>query len=158
MKGDYFLKTLQYSNRLSFVEKGYLRMYANHQDKEITQWISGPGYAEVDLSSFLFGERSRWNIQALEDSTIFSIYKSDYKELNSMLADWQEIENKFISKCFIAIENRVYSHLSLSAEERFTSFYTQNKKMFTQVPQQYIASMLGMTPETLSRIRKKIIS
>ena len=155
LKGDFFLKSLQYSDRLSFVEKGYLRMFTQHNNKEITQWISGSGYAVVDLSSFLFGERSRWNIQALQDSTVFSIYKSDYKILNSILIDWQEIENKFLSKCFVAIENRVFGHLSMSAEERYNQFYEANKEMFNQIPLQYIASMLGMSPETLSRIRGK---
>jgi CRP-like cAMP-binding protein len=55
------------------------------------------------------------------------------------------------------LEDRVFGHLSLSAEERYLQFFNQNKELFNQVPLQYIASMLGMTPETFSRIRKSLI-
>jgi CRP/FNR family transcriptional regulator, anaerobic regulatory protein len=53
------------------------------------------------------------------------------------------------------MENRDFSHLAISAEERYTAFYNQNRELFNQIPLQYITSMLGMTPETISRIQKK---
>jgi CRP-like cAMP-binding protein len=53
------------------------------------------------------------------------------------------------------LEDRIFSHLSMSAEDRYQFFFQHNKELFNQVPLQYIASMLGMTPETFSRIRKK---
>ncbi|WP_229362913.1 hypothetical protein [Flectobacillus sp. BAB-3569] len=53
------------------------------------------------------------------------------------------------------IENRVFSHLSMTAEERYDAYFEQNKELFNQVPLQYIASVLGMSAETFSRIRKR---
>jgi len=53
------------------------------------------------------------------------------------------------------LEDRIFSHLSMSAEERYNLFFESNKELFNQVPLQFIASMLGMKPETLSRIRKR---
>ncbi|WP_229239031.1 hypothetical protein [Emticicia sp. C21] len=64
----------------------------------------------------------------------------------------------FIAKCFTMLEDRIFSHLSMTAEERYNFFFQNNKELFNQVPLQYIASMLGMTPETFSRIRRKAIS
>ena len=53
------------------------------------------------------------------------------------------------------LEDQVFNHLSLSTEERYQQFFDHNKDLFNQVPLKYIASMLGMSPETLSRIRSK---
>jgi CRP/FNR family transcriptional regulator, anaerobic regulatory protein len=61
----------------------------------------------------------------------------------------------FIVRCFKALEDRVFGHLSMSAEERYLYFFENNKELFNQVPLLYIASMLGMTAETFSRIRKR---
>jgi CRP-like cAMP-binding protein len=71
---------------------------------------------------------------------------------------WNEFEKMFISKCFVVMESRIFDLISLSAEERYTKLFDQHRELFNQVPLQYLASMLGMTPETFSRIRKKMIS
>lgn len=157
-KGDFFLKHQQYCDRLSFIESGYLRLSGLEGDKEITQWISSEGSFVTDLSSFLFGTRARWNIQALSDCTLFSITKDQYRKLKDEFSNWSEIENRFLASCFVALENRVFNHLSLTAEERYDQLFSLNKELFNQVPLQYLASMLGMSPETLSRIRQKKIS
>jgi CRP-like cAMP-binding protein len=56
------------------------------------------------------------------------------------------------------LENRVFDFISLTAEERYKKLFDTNRELFNQVPLQYLASMLGMTPETFSRIRRKMIS
>ena len=66
----------------------------------------------------------------------------------------REIEKRFIIKCFAMTEDRVFSHLSMTAEERYDLYFEQHKELFNQVPLQYIASVLGMTAETFSRIKK----
>jgi CRP-like cAMP-binding protein len=130
-------------------------MYASVQDKEVTQWVGSKGYFIADMASLTFGTPSRWNIQALTDTELQTIGKDDYNRIAEILPKWPEIEKQFIVKCFIMMENRIFAHLSMPAEERYSFFYNQNKELFSQVPLQYIASMLGMTPETFSRIRKK---
>ena len=159
-KGEYFLKLGGKSKGLSFVQNGFLRMYAYDlsDEKEVTQWISTTGTFVTDLSSLVFGAPSRWNIQALTDCDLYSISQHDYQRIGEIIPDWNSLEKLFISKCFVALENRTFSHLSMTAEERYDMLFEQNSDLFNQVPQQYIASMLGMTPETFSRIRKKKIS
>ena len=157
-KGAYFLKSGGYCDKLSFIQSGFLRVYASVEDKEVTQWIGTKGYFMADLASLTSGVPSRWNIQALEDTELHSISRDDYNRIAERVPKWPEMERQFIINCFTIMENRIFAHLSMSAEERYAFFFNQNKELFNQVPLQYIASMLGMTPETISRIRKKQLS
>ncbi|WGH75462.1 Crp/Fnr family transcriptional regulator [Tenacibaculum tangerinum] len=157
-KDDFFTKTDSFCNRLSLVKSGLLRIYTFSDGKEITQWISTPNYFVTEISSFFFNQPNRWNIQALTDVKLLTLTKESYTQLCKDFPKWNDIEKQFIAKCFAMLENRVFSHLSMTAEERYQLFFEQNKVLFNEVPLQYIASILGMTPETLSRIRKRQLS
>jgi CRP/FNR family transcriptional regulator, anaerobic regulatory protein len=154
-KGDFLLKSGKRCNDLVFVQSGLLRMFIATEEKEITQWISTTGYFCTDLSSFVFDTPARLSIQALVDTEIYAIKKADYKKIGDLIPAWHELEKLFIARCFIILEERIFSHLSMTAEERYDAFFERNRELFNQMPLQYIASMLGMTPETFSRIRKK---
>jgi len=103
----------------------------------------------------VFENPARWTIQALVDTDIFTISRKDYNRIGTLIPKWHHLEKLFIVKCFSMMEDRIFSHLSMTAEERYNFFFENNRELFNQVPLQYIASMLGMTPETFSRIRKK---
>ncbi|WP_312314004.1 Crp/Fnr family transcriptional regulator [Empedobacter brevis] len=154
-KNEFFTQTDKYCNKLSLVKSGLLRIYRLSDGKEITQWISTPNYFVTEISSFFFDQPSRLSIQALTNVELLTIDKKSYSELNKKLPKWKEIETQFIAKCFAVLEDRVFSHLSMSAEERYNVYFEQNKELFNQVPLQYIASILGMSAETFSRIRKR---
>ncbi len=156
-KGDYFLKTGKQSDKLSFIQSGLLRVFVITDEKEITQWISSKGYFVTDLSSFVFENPARWTIQALVDTELYTISRDDYNRIGTLIPKWPHLEKLFIVRCFTIMEDRIFSHLSMTAEERYNLFFENNRELFNQVPLQYIASMLGMTPETFSRIRKKQI-
>lgn len=157
-KGEYFVKPDQYCEKLSFIKSGFIRVFSDYNDKEITQWIGNKGQFITDLSSLIFKQRARWNIQAITDCQLYTIEKENYNRLNSVVPNWETMEKQFIASCFIALENRVFSHLSLSAEERYDQLFEHNAALFNQVPLNYLASMLGMSAETFSRIRNKKIS
>jgi CRP-like cAMP-binding protein len=157
-KGEYFLKTGRLSERLGFVQSGILREFVTIEDKEVTKWISTQGYFAVDLSSFVFNQKARWNIQALTDCELFVISSDDYNKIKEAVPRWTELEKLFIAKCFAVLEDRILTHLFMTAEERYNQLFDFNKELFNLVPLQYLASMLGMTPETLSRLRKKSIT
>jgi CRP-like cAMP-binding protein len=106
----------------------------------------------------MFRNPSRFNIQALTDTRLFSIDHEEYLAMGKLIPKWHEFEKLFMGKCFVMLENRVFDLISLSAEERYHKLFDQNREIFNQVPVQFLASMLGMTPETFSRIRRKMIS
>lgn len=155
-KGDYFLKEGRLCDKFCFIKSGFLRVFAIDKDTEVTQWIATTGHFGTDFSSFFFNLPSRWTIQALENTELFIISKEKYNKIGSVVPNWTELERTFLIKCLTMMESRIHSHLSMSAEERYRQFFESNKTFFNQVPLQYIASMLGMTPETFSRIRKKL--
>lgn len=157
-KDAFYTKSGQYCQRLSFVRSGLLRVYANTERKEVTQWITTPDYFITDLGSLFFNQPARWNIQALTDCELYSIQRSDFYNLNQVVPEWEKLQKLFIAKCFSTLEERVFSFLSMTAEERFKQLFEYQPQLFNLVPLHYLASMLGMTPETLSRIRKKITS
>ncbi len=157
-KADFFVRQGQYCRKLSFVRSGYLRVYASTERKEVTQWISSKDYFVADLGSLIFDAPARWNIQALSDCELYTISHEDYRNIGKLVPQWQELEKLFIAKCFMTLEDRVFSFLSMSAEERYHALFAMNSALFNEVPLHYIASMLGMTPETLSRIRKNSAS
>lgn len=121
-KGGFLLETGARCNKLSFVQTGLLRMFAVTESKEVTQWISSKGYCSTDLASFVFETPSRWTIQALVDSELYTITKEDYYQLNNRVPRWSEIEKSFLTHCFTTLEDRVFSHLSMTAEERHNFF------------------------------------
>lgn len=144
--------------KLSFVKSGYLRVFRQTDKKEITQWVSSPGEFTTDLGCIMFEQPARWNIQALTDCELYTLDYSDYQSIKDQINNWDEIEKLFLAKCFLMIEDRIFSFISMSAEERYAYLTETKPALLHEVSQQYIASMLGMTPETLSRIRRKIIS
>ena len=154
-KGEFLLKSGRYCDKLCFVQSGLLRMFVSTDDKEVTQCIASKGHFSTDLSSFIFDTPSRWTIQAIVETELYTITREDYKKIGNLVSKWNEFEKLFIVRCFTILEDRTVRHLSMTAEERFNYFYKNNKELFNQVPLQYIASMLGMRPETFSRIRKK---
>lgn len=154
-KGEFYIKSGAACDKLSFVQSGFLRLFATLDDKEITQWIFSKGYFIGDMPGLTFNVPSRWNIQALTETMLYTIQKESYNKIVETVPRWPQIEKHFLIHCFSIMENRIFAHLSMSAEERYAAFYGQNKELFNQVPLQYIASLLGMTPETFSRVRKR---
>jgi CRP-like cAMP-binding protein len=154
-KGNSYLRAGAPCNKLSFIRSGYIRIYSDSGEKEVTQWISSPSYFVTDLAGLIFEKPARWHMEALTDVELYTIGRTDYQSIGLIVPQWHQLEKLFIAKCFVMLEDRIFHHLLMSAEQRYDLFFEQNRELFKHVPLQYIASMLGMTPETFSRIRKK---
>ena len=158
IQGEFHTKSVSYHTNLSFIKSGYLRIFEIKDGKEITQWVSSPSEFVADLGTLIFDAPARRNIQAITDCELYTLSRENYRLIGSLVPQWHELEKRFISKCFMILEDRVFNFISMTAEERYKQLFSYKKEIFNEVPLQFLASMLGMTPETLSRIRKKSIS
>ena len=157
-KNDFHTREGQFNSEMSFIISGFTRIFRIYEGVEHTQWISGEGEPVTDLGGLMFGKPARWNIQAITDCRIYSISAYDYQQLGNLIDGWHQIEKMFLARCFMTLEDRVFTFLSQTAEQRYEWFFKERKALVNQVPQNYTASMLGMSPETFSRIRNKRLS
>ena len=155
-KGDYFFKQGRVCDKLSFHRSGLIRVFGVHADKEVTQWIWSKGSMMTDVNGLICDAPARCSAQALTHCELYTIEKKDYLLLPKTIPAWPSLERVLMARCFDFMEIRVFSLLSMTGEERYRYLQSQNPDLFNQVPLKYLASMMGMTPESLSRIRKNL--
>lgn len=153
--GVNFIEPGRICRKMAYIQSGILRMYNIADGKEITLWIGSRNRFITDLSSFINQNPSRWFIETIGTSQLLTISREQHYHLVSKYHDWIEFDNRLLSNAFTLMEQRMFSHLYMSAEERYTALFNSDPELFNQVPLKHIASMLGMTPETLSRLRAK---
>ncbi len=110
----------------------------------------------TDLYSFLTNEPSIYNIDAIEDSELVLITKSASDELRKKSPQYQEFIFQATSEAYIQLQRWITSTISLSLDERYKELIANSPDIVQRVPQHMIASYMGMNPETLSRVRKRI--
>lgn len=154
---QFFLQEGDVSSRMAFVTSGCLREYTIDQkgNEHIIQfavrdwWIS-------DLNSFLSGAPSTHNIDALQDSDLLLLEKSSRDKLFEALPKMERFFRLLLESNYISTRKRINDSLSASAEERYLTFIQTYPEMVEEIPQHQIASYLGITPQSLSRIRKEL--
>jgi CRP-like cAMP-binding protein len=156
-KKQYLLQEGDVCKQVCFVEKGALRSYTiDDKGTERIVQFALEGWTIADLYSFLTGEPSTFNIDALEDSELVLISKKAHEELLERIPRYETFHRMQITNAYVALQRRLVSINNLSLEERYTSFLTLHPNIAQRVPQHMIASYMGLTPETLSRVRKKM--
>lgn len=153
-KGQFFLKAGTTCRKMAFIESGYMRMYDIVDGKEITSWIGSENKFITSLSSFIFETTNNWNIQAITDCKLYVINRENHFKLNKTEAKWLEFDNLLLANSFALLEKKMFAQLHTTAKQRFDSLLNEEPELFKNVPLQYIASMIGITPESLSRLRK----
>jgi CRP-like cAMP-binding protein len=140
----------------AFVTKGCLRTYTvDDKGSEhiinfaVENWWTG------DRESLASGAPSIYNIDALEDSEVVLITKNNFDNLCKEIPALNDMVNGILQKSFIVAQDRIHTFISLSAEEKYLKFLEKFPHLLMRVPQGMIASYLGITPETLSRLRKQ---
>ena len=143
---------------IAFVEKGALRSYTiDEKGTEHIIQFALEGWTISDLYSFLTAEQGTYNIDALEDSQLVLINKTAHETLLKQIWNYETYIRLQLTGAYIAMQRRITSIISLSLEERYAAFNKTHPDIVQRVPQHMIASYMGLTPETLSRVRKRII-
>lgn len=155
---EYFQEFGKIANEIAFVEKGILRVYANDfNGNEVTKYFVRENQFGVDLESYYAAKPSTDVFQAVTDSNLYTINKSVLEKLST------EIPNLFIfikSITEVSLLNKIKDNDFLNfgdAKTKYLEFIKRYPLLAQQVPQQYIASYLKITPQSLSRIRKGLV-
>jgi CRP-like cAMP-binding protein len=139
-----------------FVNKGCLRAYViDAKGTEHVLQFAVEDWWIGDMHSFISQQPSRMAIDALEDSEVFYLDKHSWDELMTRVPKFERFFRILLQGAFITLQNRVTSALSATAEQRYTEFLERYPQFEQRVPQHQIAAYLGITPESLSRIRKQ---
>lgn len=142
---------------IGFVTAGIFKYY--YLDKNGTEYIKHftmEGDFVASYSSFLNQTPSLYFIEALEDAEILAISFIDYINALDSRADWQTIARKYTEEIYRIKEVRESSLLKETAEQRYYRFLHENPGLDQRIKQKYIASFLGISPVSLSRIRKRL--
>jgi CRP-like cAMP-binding protein len=157
-KRQYFLQEGDVCKYQAFVEKGILRSYTvdDKGSEHILQFAS-EGWWMADLSSYLTNEPSFLNMDALEDAQLLLLSKPLWEQAMKEIASLEHYFRVIIQNNLVATQKRLLQSLAETAEEKYNSFLITYPECVQRVPQHMIASYLGVTRETLSRIRKQWI-
>ncbi|MDP2415039.1 Crp/Fnr family transcriptional regulator [Daejeonella sp.] len=158
-KRQYILQQDDICKNLVFVEKGILRSYSvDSKGNEHILQFAPEGWWISDVYSFLTGEAAVYNIEAIEDSELLLISKSSLDELYERVPKFERYFRLLSQANMVATHRRLTASLSDSADEKYLRLLSAYPNIVARVPQHMIASYLGITPETLSRVRKRIVS
>lgn len=140
----------------AFVAKGCMRSYAvDEKGLEHVMGFAVENWWIGDRESLLSGLPSRFNIDAIEDSEVVLIKNDHFDLIAQEIPAFREMINAILQKSFVVSQNRIHAAISYSAEEKYLNFIRQFPAFAQRVPQSMIASFLGITPETLSRVRSQ---
>lgn len=158
-KRQYLLQEGDVCKYTAFVEKGILRSYTlDEKGYEHIVQFAPEGWWIGDSYSILTGEPAVYNIDVLEDSELLLISNSSMEQMLEKVPKMERYFRLLMQHNMVALQRRLVASLSLTSEEKYTRLVNAYPDIIQRVPQHMIASYLGITPETLSRIRKQLMN
>ncbi len=162
-KGDIINKEGEVFRNIYFINSGIVRSYfIDSKGRDFTWYIHYSGDKAnlknlfvVDYASFIKQEPSKLFFEVIEDTELFSIDFNSIQKLYNLSAKWQEFGRLMADEGYYHIHHRTMSLLTENAKTRYKRLLKENPNLLQIVPQYYIASYLGITPQSLSRIRKE---
>ena len=153
-KDDYFAEAEKMFNQVVFILDGILRIcYYNNKGEEITKYFVDENHLFSNPNK---GEPMTEYIQAITDCKLIVFSQQDWNELANTIVGWNDIVNKIFHKGLIEKLERRSSLVSEDATTRYLAFLEKFPTLTNRVPLSYVASYLGITQQSLSRIRKNI--
>jgi CRP-like cAMP-binding protein len=155
-KGHILLKADKIESRIYFIKKGIVRAYANTENNEITFWFGKEGDTIISMKSYVANQKGYENIELLEQSELYELNTQRLRKLfneDIFIANWGR---KFAEQELIKTEERLISGQFKTALERYKELMKENPDLLHRVQLGHIASYLGITQVTLSRIRAEL--
>ncbi len=157
-KKTIFLKSGEIENHISFIEAGWIRLFIPHEDpeKEITFGFSGKSEFISAYDSFLTQRPSLYQLETLTDTTLWSISYQHLQQVYKHTEIGNHIGRLTAERLFLLKSKREQSLLQDTAQQRYLNLQKNRPALFDNVPLKYLASYIGVTPQALSRIRKRV--
>lgn len=156
-KDEYFSEAGKIAEQVGFILDGIIRVcYYNNKGEEITKYFIDENNLVVDMESFENEIGSNAYVQAITDCKLVVFSKKDWRELLDTIVGWDAIVHKIISKALRQKVERRSPLVSEDATTRYLMFLKIYPNVVNRIPLSYIASYLGITQSSLSRIRKNI--
>jgi len=158
LKKSTFLNIGQIENYISFIEEGEVRLFLPKEDeeKEVTFGFSFQGEFISAYDSFLTQSPSLYQLETLSNTTLWSINYNDLQEVYKTTEIGNTIGRSISEKLFLLKSKREQSLLNETPEQLYLNLFKERPNLIKQIPLKYIASYIGVTPQALSRIRKRI--
>lgn len=157
-KKQYLLQEGEICKCLSFVSKGLLKSYfVDEKGSEHINMFAFEGWWISDFNSFINQEKAVVNIDAVEETELLMIDREDYEKLMLKIPVMDRYFRILYQNSLITKDYRLIVSNGYTAEEKYLQFAQNNPEMIKRIPHNLIASYLGLAPETVSRIRKKIL-
>lgn len=152
-KKDFLLKAGQINDKICFIQRGLLRAYYLRDEVEISSWFMTEGDFTVSITSFYEQVESYEYIQAIEDTEVLYITYKELDDIYERFLEFDYVGLKLTLKYFVQWDRQLYAIRMTSAEERYQWLLKNKPDLLSRVPAKYIASYLGITAETFSKIR-----
>ena len=156
-KGEIVLKEGEVCKAMLFIEKGLLRQFYYKYDKDLTEHIGYENGMIICIESYFKQEPTRLMVETLESSVVWEIPKNQVEELASKYNDIEQLYRKFIEHSLIESQGKADTLRFEPAHERYNKLLRLHPEILKRAPLVYIASLLQMTPETLSRVRSSLL-
>jgi CRP-like cAMP-binding protein len=154
-RGDFLLRPGQVCNHYYYIQKGILRSFLKYGSKEITIWINPENEVTTAIRSMSQKEPAQEYIQAIEDSELVAMDYDAMEELYEKFPEMNLVGRLLLEQYYAGSEERVYICRIPGAHLRYKHFMESRPELANRIPLKYIASYLGITLETLSRLRAK---
>jgi CRP/FNR family transcriptional regulator, anaerobic regulatory protein len=155
-KGQHLIQEGQYCNHVWFINQGFFRFYNTVDGKQIATGFIGSNEYISEYASFLTEQPAHDNIDAIEDGSVWQLHRTHMQELFQQFPVFETFARKLAEHLFILLAHRNYALLAISPEDRYQMLRNNQSALLQKIPQYMLASYLGITPEHLSRIRKKM--
>lgn len=156
LKDEYFSEAGKTPREVAFIVKGVIRgCYYNNKGEEITRHLISENSLVADYINFEANAPSSEYLQACTDCKLVVFSKQHWNELSEIIAGWDRIKNKMVQTCMFQ-KSRNAPVISQDATTRYLEFMENHPTVINRVPLAYIASYLGVTQQSLSRVRKNI--
>lgn len=136
-----------------FLENGLIRQFINEGNREVNTWFSKGGEFMTSMASFLKNQAATESIQTIEKTKVYWLSYDKLQEIYLRYPEFNLVGRLLIEKYYLEQEQRILMLQNLSAKEKIDLLMTRNPWMFQRIPLNHLASYLGITKETLSRLR-----